>query len=1163
MIEQGLYKKHFAGRDGFQWWIGQIPDAETWKINLPGSDVSSNSDPDYKGFGERYKVRIMGYHTANKEELPDEELPWATIMYPVTAGGGGGGASQSSNITQGTFVYGFFLDGEDGQQPVIMGCIGYNDYQAVMRDIPTVGFVPFRGLPPNEPVGASRSPLTQGRVSNQNADGAVETTVDGQTTSSAAQVNGNEFLAPESYTSLYDKATEDNADEKTEVIAQPKTCESLPVGKIQQSIRNLIRDVEQARKTLYNFEQGVMNEVVDKEQWINQRIEFYAEQIAGGLKQFYSEIEKFVEQKTNDALKFAYDIAFPNERNNVKQTSKTILDTISCFFRKLMGQLVQLMVKFLRDTIDRVINVSKCFVDNFIGGIFGALSGIIEGLFAGLTSLISGAVDIADGALDLGGDVLGLVDQLISFLSCDDTPECSEINQWNIISGGTQIDKGDIESIVDRAKDLAQSTENIGLQALDNFDMITDIQFSNLFDLDNCNIREVICGAPVLEIFGSGEGAAGNLVIGAAGDIIGVDMVSFGKGYDEAAVAKVIDICGKGSGAVLRPVFGRIPTDGTPIGGAGGGTPATAPPNIGLGPFNPQNYPFPGGPGPSLSPVPLGPVRDGTPIYGVGPAGFGDELPPECIDTEFTVTRAAALSNIFTFRLIDADPAFISGWDYTGNDVSDGEYEGGTTYIECVVPGKDYLVQGFLPDGTPTPNPLKIDAGGSTVRMDDAWDGGQETVVVDVEVDNIVDIDFRITTAANYSNRIIINDLSIDYQKSNSAKLDTPEEQLAAQLDLNETRQVRANKVYEVQVIAPEAKSKDGGTRIRIAQDGRGFEVEEAIDGDWSDVRVTATQGRFFDLVSNAAGPSTATAKYILEADDKVIVQEEQLRDVGFVSDGDYLDLVVTAAAGKFRNVKNNTCLYRLDPPGEPDGPGDAIPTPTIGVPTLPNILIPSPPPTGDIGIVDVIVQQPGGGYLPGPDGSKGGDGRTWSNPDDTIVVRDDGRIETPIPPGNYFCVNPGDVVELPPGTTVITETNGGVGGGERIVGGAPYTVKEPGCFTTPAAVNIKVDGGYPVLLYLCDIIVESPGFGYEPNDPVIITPSRGAEATLKVDKFGRIIGVNVIEPGEGFKELPQITIESTNGYNAVLIAKLCIDKDVEFEDPEKVVQVIDCVGKF
>ena len=1147
MIEQGLFKNHFVGRDGFQWWIGQIAEADSWNINKPPGPVPSTSDPLYKGYGERYKVRIMGYHTADKDELPDEELPWATIMYPVTAGGGTG-SSQTSNIQQGIFVYGFFLDGEDGQQPVIMGCIGYNDYQTVMKKVPSAGFIPYSGLPPTEPIPAGARPVSKGSGS----------------TGASTAVNDVCIVSTTSGDTINDQLTKDAAKEKTVVLAQPKSCEPLPVGKIQQAIRNLISDVEDAKKKLYKLEESALQDLADNEEWINKKIEEYAEQIAGGLKVIYTQIEAWVDEKVNKALKFAYDLAFPNERATVEKTSKTILDTIACFFRKLMGQLVQLMVKFLKDAVDRIINVSKCVVDNFIGAIFGTLGGIIEGMFAGLTSLISGAVDIAEGALDLGGDVLGLVDQLLSFLSCDDRPECSKVNEWNIISGGNKISKGDFTSIVDRAKGLFQETQNVGLQALDNFDMVTDIQFDQMFNtLDDCNVREILCGAPILEFFGSnGAGAAGNLVIGAAGDVIGVDMVSFGAGYNQDTQAKVIDLCGNGNGSVLKPVFGRIPTDGTPIGGTGGGTPALAPPNIGFGPFNPQNYPFPGGPGPSLSPVPLGPVRDSSPIYGVGPSGFGNELPPECLDTEFTVTRSAVLSNAFVFRLVDADPAFVSGWDYTGNDVSGGEDIGGTSYIECVVPDKDYLVQAFLPDGTPCPNPLRIDAGGSTVRMDDAWLGGTETYTEDVEVDNNVDIGFRITTAADYSNRIIINGLDIDYQKPSTKNLSS-EEQSRRQLDLNETRQVRANRVYDVQVIAPEARSSDGGTRIRISNDGRGFEVEEATDGDWSDVRILATKGRFFDLVSNAAGSSTATAKFVLDADDRVTVQEERERDLGWVSDGDYLDLVVTAGVGKFRNVKNNTCLYRREGVSPPDGPGDAIPPPQIGAPTLPNILIPAPEPTGDIGIVDVIVVQPGGGYLPGPDGSKGGDGRTWANPDDTVIVKDDGRIETPIPPDNYFCVNAGDTVELPPGTTVITETNGGVGGGERIVGGSPYVMRNPGCFTTPPADYVKEEGGYPVLLYLCDIIVDAPGFGYEPNDPVIITPNRGAEATLKVDKFGRVTGVNVIEPGEGFKELPTVTIDSDNGYNAVLLAKLCIDKDVEFEDPEKVVQVIDCVGNF
>ena len=60
-----------------------------------------------------------------------------TVMYPVTSGETGDtGTFETANLRQGNFVFGFFMDGEDGQQPVIMGVIGYNNYTAIMAEIP-------------------------------------------------------------------------------------------------------------------------------------------------------------------------------------------------------------------------------------------------------------------------------------------------------------------------------------------------------------------------------------------------------------------------------------------------------------------------------------------------------------------------------------------------------------------------------------------------------------------------------------------------------------------------------------------------------------------------------------------------------------------------------------------------------------------------------------------------------------------------------------------------------------------------------------------------------------------------------------------------------------------------------------------------------------------
>ena len=67
-------------------------------------------------------------------------------MYPVTAGTGSRSSSQSANITQGDFVFGFFMDGEDGRLPVIMGLLGNNEYE-VQKNITKAKIYSFRVVP--------------------------------------------------------------------------------------------------------------------------------------------------------------------------------------------------------------------------------------------------------------------------------------------------------------------------------------------------------------------------------------------------------------------------------------------------------------------------------------------------------------------------------------------------------------------------------------------------------------------------------------------------------------------------------------------------------------------------------------------------------------------------------------------------------------------------------------------------------------------------------------------------------------------------------------------------------------------------------------------------------------------------------------------------------
>jgi len=100
--------QEFAGLDGFLWFYGVVEDRE---------------DPYQIG---RVKVRCFGHHTGNKIDLPTKDLPWAQVMLPVTSAGISGIGQSPMGLVEGSHVFGFFRDGEDRQEPVVMGSMpGY------------------------------------------------------------------------------------------------------------------------------------------------------------------------------------------------------------------------------------------------------------------------------------------------------------------------------------------------------------------------------------------------------------------------------------------------------------------------------------------------------------------------------------------------------------------------------------------------------------------------------------------------------------------------------------------------------------------------------------------------------------------------------------------------------------------------------------------------------------------------------------------------------------------------------------------------------------------------------------------------------------------------------------------------------------------------------
>ena len=82
--------------------------------------VEDRADPLYLN---RVRIRAFGYHTANKELLPTADLPWATIMMPTTDSGTSGVGRSPHGLVEGSWIVGFFRDGTDAQDPIVLGSI--------------------------------------------------------------------------------------------------------------------------------------------------------------------------------------------------------------------------------------------------------------------------------------------------------------------------------------------------------------------------------------------------------------------------------------------------------------------------------------------------------------------------------------------------------------------------------------------------------------------------------------------------------------------------------------------------------------------------------------------------------------------------------------------------------------------------------------------------------------------------------------------------------------------------------------------------------------------------------------------------------------------------------------------------------------------------------
>ena len=100
-----MYDNNFLGKNNFIWFNGVVED---------------RNDPQKLG---RLRVRCVGIHTDNKDDLPTADLPWSQLIHPITSSGISGLGHSPGFIVEGTWVFGYFRDGYAMQEPMVIGTL--------------------------------------------------------------------------------------------------------------------------------------------------------------------------------------------------------------------------------------------------------------------------------------------------------------------------------------------------------------------------------------------------------------------------------------------------------------------------------------------------------------------------------------------------------------------------------------------------------------------------------------------------------------------------------------------------------------------------------------------------------------------------------------------------------------------------------------------------------------------------------------------------------------------------------------------------------------------------------------------------------------------------------------------------------------------------------
>ena len=459
MIEEALLKSNYIGKDGFSWWIGQVAKKDTWE---KGSQFSNQGD-----WAARCKVRIVGYHSFDGDVLADEDLPWAQIMLDPSFGSAQGGIGGTINLKGGETCFGFFLDGDDGQQPVVIGLLYRSDgvknlqTEDVVKKEKSSRFKPFTGHPGNNPPSTQRNIRGEKEIDQADPKNSPKETTPvpkdlvnlAYTTDLGFNIGGVP-VTPQ----LGDKIAgifKDIPASSTNAIGaaftrqpafiKPNGCQKNLIGQITQGLQDFIAVTNGLDQYLGAFIDPVLNEIVD----IGQSIANCARQIGGIIKLIINNLRNTIFKCIAWAFrKLVGLIVPPPQQTIVLEVMKKILDVIFCLLERLPGGIIDYIQGLLGDLAANTINAPVCAVEKWTASILAKVMDSIENALSAIMSGIgwlTGGLSTVSGILNQASS---LASQIFSFLECTGLA-CKTPSVWAANFGPSEKEVDDWQKMVD------------------------------------------------------------------------------------------------------------------------------------------------------------------------------------------------------------------------------------------------------------------------------------------------------------------------------------------------------------------------------------------------------------------------------------------------------------------------------------------------------------------------------------------------------------------------------------------------------------------------------------------------------------------------------------------------------------------------------------------